>query len=74
MSECKRCGQCCTWMYNAKRYTCPYLEGEIGKFTTCRIYNLPERVGLVVTEKPVKVKCLLRKEYPIEIKGCTWLQ
>lgn len=73
MSECIRCGKCCTWTYKSKEYRCIHLSGKIGSFTTCDIYDLASRIGKTIAEKPIKVKCFNRKDYPIKIVGCSYL-
>lgn len=71
--SCNRCGKCCL-LPDGKR--CPHLEGEIGKITTCKVWNNPLRVGSVIAVYRtcfglVVYKCQLRKDQKKIIEGCT---
>jgi hypothetical protein len=70
---CSQCGKCCTWTYQRKEYRCRYLTGKIGILTSCSIYDNPERINSIIALKPIKVKCMNRKDYPIKIEGCSYI-
>lgn len=57
IENCNRCGKCCTWSYRDSIIRCQYLDGEMGN-TTCRIYNNPERIGMIIDTFPCNMVCL----------------
>ena len=75
-NRCCRCGKCCLYhavidfekkIFSPETKRCKFLEGEIGKITSCRRYNFKHRIGTVVDDH---VLCGYRQPH-IKIEGCT---
>lgn len=74
--NCKRCGECCHYVYNGKRYRCMFLVvRKNSKITTCRIYKT--RLGTLINKEHGAYCGSIhdatdQNKQPIKIEGCVY--
>lgn len=69
-AKCTRCGLCCYFYIDGVKKKCKHLV-QIGKVSSCRIYNTPDRVGKIIyKDDNHTIRCLERINVNTLYKDC----